>query len=62
MDYISKEIENKYELFADYPDVVSFEDMRAMLGGLGKKTSYKLLKNGTIYGKKVRKKLESIKT
>ena len=38
----------EYELFSDYPDIVSFEDMRTMLGGknkkLGRTTAYKLLK------------------
>lgn len=43
---------NFNELFADYPDIVSFEDMRVMLGGrnrpLGRTTAYKLLKTKTI--------------
>lgn len=40
------------ELFADYPDVVNFEDMRTMLGGkdkkLGRTTAYKLLKENKV--------------
>ena len=35
-------------LFANYPDVVSVEQMCAMLGGIGKKTAYDLLKAGEI--------------
>ena len=41
----------EYELFSDYPDIVSFEDMRTMLGGknkkLGRTTAYKLLQTKT---------------
>ncbi len=44
----------EYELFSDYPDIVSFEDMRTMLGGknkkLGRTTAYKLLKENKING------------
>ncbi len=43
---------NYNELFADYPDIVSLEDMRTMLGGknkkLGRTTAYKLLKENKI--------------
>lgn len=43
---------NYNELFADYPDIVSLEDMRTMLGGknkkLGRTTAYKLLQTKTI--------------
>ncbi len=45
------------ELFADYPDVVSFEDMRIMLGGknklLGRTTAYKLLQTQIIPSTKI---------
>lgn len=45
------------ELFADYPDVVTFEDMRTMLGGKGKKlgrtTAYNLLKDNKIASRKI---------
>lgn len=48
---------NYNEFFADYPDVVSFKDMRVMLGGknkpLGRTTAYKLLKENKI--KNIRK-------
>ena len=48
---------NFNELFTDYPDIVSFEDMRLMLGGrnrpLGRTTAYKLLKENKI--KNIRK-------
>ena len=53
MDYI----DNKYELFADYPDIVGLEDIREMLGTknhrLGRTTTYKLIKNKTIPATKV---------
>lgn len=35
-------------IFADYPDVVNVEQMCSMLGGIGKKTAYDLLRNGEI--------------
>lgn len=35
-------------LFSNYPDVVSINQMCVMLGGIGKKTAYNLLKNGEI--------------
>ena len=48
---------NFNELFTDYPDIVSFEDLRVMLGGrnrpLGRTTAYKLLKENKI--KNIRK-------
>lgn len=36
-------------LFANYPDVVSVEQMCAMLGGIGKRTAYSLLRDGEIH-------------
>lgn len=38
----------KKGIFANYPDVVGVKQMCAMLGGIGKKTAYDLLKNGDI--------------
>lgn len=38
----------KKGMFANYPDVVGVEQMCTMLGGIGKKTAYDLLKNGDI--------------
>lgn len=35
-------------LFADYPDVVNVEQLCAMLGGIGKRAAYGLLKEGKI--------------
>lgn len=35
-------------LFSEYPDVVSMDQMCVMLGGIGKKTAYGLLQNGSI--------------
>ena len=48
---------NKIEMFSDYPDIVSLEDMRIMLGSknkkLGRTTAYKLLQEKKIFFKKV---------
>lgn len=38
----------KGKLFDDYPDVVNITQMCAVLGGIGKKTAYELLKSGSI--------------
>lgn len=35
-------------IFANYPDVVTVEQLCTMLGGIGKKTAYELLHSGTI--------------
>lgn len=35
-------------LFSEYPDVVNVDQMCAMLGGIGKKTAYSLLQDGSI--------------
>lgn len=35
-------------IFAEYPDVVNVEQMCSMLGGIGKKTAYDLLRSGDI--------------
>ena len=42
-------------IFADYPDVVNVEQMCSMLGGIGKKTAYDLLRNGDIQSIKLGK-------
>lgn len=42
-------------LFANYPDVVNVDQMCVMLGGIGKKTAYELLKRGTIHYVKIGK-------
>lgn len=39
-------------MFRKYPDVVDVEEMREMLGGIGRRTAYQLLKD---------KKIESVK-
>lgn len=41
--------------FRDYPDVVSIEQMCQMLGGIGKKTGYRLLKEKKIEAFKIGK-------
>ena len=35
-------------MFANYPDVVCVDQLCTMLGGIGKKTAYTLLKTGEI--------------
>ena len=35
-------------LFCDYPDVVNIKQMCEMLGGIGQKTGYRLLRSGQI--------------
>lgn len=35
-------------MFANYPDVVCVDQLCTMLGGIGKKTAYDLLKTGEI--------------
>lgn len=44
--YVTKS--RKGTIFADYPDVVNVEQMCSMLGGIGKKTAYDLLRHGDI--------------
>lgn len=42
-------VEQGYKLmFKEYPDVVDVDAMRVMLGGIGKKTAYRLLRDGVI--------------
>lgn len=36
-------------IFTTYPDVVGVDEMCKMLGNLGKKSAYTLLRNGDIY-------------
>ena len=40
-------------MFRSYPDVVHVEDMRKMLGGIGRTTAYALLKSGKIQSVKI---------
>lgn len=45
----SVSIEQGYRLmFGEYPDVVDVETMRTMLGGIGRRMAYRLLRDGTI--------------
>ena len=43
-----REIEYYKMLFKEYPDVVNVQQLCEMLGGIGVKTAYRLLKNGAI--------------
>lgn len=36
------------DIFDDYPDVLTFEQLREMLGNIGKTLAYTLLKNNEI--------------
>ncbi len=42
-------------VFQDYPDVVTIEQMCRMLGGIGKKTGYRLLREKKIEAFKIGK-------
>lgn len=42
-----------HNMFKDYPDIVGVNDMRKMLGGIGRTSAYKLLKEKIIYSKKI---------
>jgi len=35
-------------MFSNYPDVVDVPQLQSMLGGIGKQSTYKLLKNSAI--------------
>jgi excisionase family DNA binding protein len=40
-------------LFCDYPDVVTVDDLCRMLGGIGRKSAYALLREKKIIGVKI---------
>ena len=42
-------------MFANYPDVVDVPQLQSMLGGIGKQSTYKLLKNSAIKSIKIGK-------
>lgn len=47
-------IQQEYKLmFCEYPDVVDVKLMRAMLGGIGRRTAYQLLRNRAIESVKI---------
>ena len=48
-------VRTRDRLFVEYPDVVSVEQMCKMLGGIGKRTAYSLLKCGDIRYLKISK-------
>lgn len=54
MESVKTNIEELYSLiFTDYPDVLSADQLCEVLGGIGKKTVYKLLKEEKIRAFKV---------
>lgn len=47
-------VEKAYKvMFQDYLDVVDVDTMREMLGGIGRKSAYKMLKDGEIGSVKI---------
>ena len=50
------------KIFEEYPDVVSVGQMCVMLGGIGKRTAYSLLKAGAIRYVKVGRSFKIPKT
>lgn len=46
-----KDIYNTF--FTDYPDVLNIQQLSEILGGIGKKTLYTMLRNGTISSYKI---------
>lgn len=40
-------------MFREYPDVVDVDELRRMLGGIGRRTAYRLLQNGDIKSVKI---------
>ena len=48
MNDFSNAIEAYKTIFTDYPDVVSTEQATEMLGRIGRKKVYELIKNGSI--------------
>lgn len=40
-------------MFTEYPDIVSIDELCAMLGGISTKTAYKLLRDGKIHSVRV---------
>ena len=42
-------------MFSNYPDVVDVPQLQSMLGGIGKQSTYKLLKNSAIKSIKIGK-------
>ncbi len=46
-------MDQNYNIFKEYPDVVDFDTMRKMLGGIGKNLAYSLLHSKKIYAIKL---------
>lgn len=49
------EMREKKEMFDSYPDVVNAKQLCEVLGGIGSKSSYRLLHNGSIQFLKIGK-------
>ena len=41
-------MQNKHDMFAEYPDVVDVEQLRKILGGISRKLAYRLLASGEL--------------
>lgn len=50
------------DIFENYPDVVTFEQLCEMLGNIGKTLAYKLLKNNEIESFKLGKNYRILKS
>lgn len=48
MKELKSNMEVTEDIFADYPDVVTFEQLREMLGNIGETLAYRLLRNKEI--------------
>ena len=53
MEQIHTDIKMYYLLFQDYPDVVNIDELCRMLGGIGRKSAYALLREHKIRAMKV---------
>lgn len=53
MKNILKVLGGHQVMFREYPDVVDVDKMRRMLGGIGRRTAYRLLQNGDIKSVKI---------
>lgn len=50
------------DIFDDYPDVVTFEQLREMLGNIGETLAYKLLRNKEIESFKLGRNYKILKS
>ena len=46
-------MQKKNDMFAEYPDIVSVEDLQKMLGGISRKLAYRLLASREIHSVRI---------